>query len=126
MLGGSGGAEGVGVDPAVQLGGLGGVFDTATAGVYRDRDLVVVLEKRREDIARILDRRRLPFRRVTDLDADALLVMARDAEIFGAEETIDAAIDDPLGFLDYLIPDGSGNIAFDDGYVREQPGPTTS
>ena len=44
----------------------------------------------------------------------------------GAEASIDAAIDDPLGFLDYLILDGSGNIAFDDGYVREQPGPTTS
>jgi len=44
----------------------------------------------------------------------------------GTDETIDAAIDDPLGFLDYLILDTEGAVAFDDGYVREQPGPTTS
>ena len=44
----------------------------------------------------------------------------------GAEASIDAAIDDPLGFLDYLILDTEGAVAFDDGYVREQPGPTTS
>ena len=44
----------------------------------------------------------------------------------GAEASIDAAIDDPLGFLDYVILDEQGAVAFDDGHVREQPGPTTS
>jgi len=68
---------------------------------------------------------------VVETTEDALANVFEDAKagggtLDGAEETIDAAIDDPLGFLDYLIPDGSGNIAFDDGYVREQPGPTTS
>ena len=33
----------------------------------------------------------------------------------GAEASIDAAIDDPLGFLDYLILDTEGAVAFDDG-----------
>ena len=44
----------------------------------------------------------------------------------GAEASIDAAVDDPLGFLDYLILDTDERLGFDDGYVREQPGPTTS
>ena len=62
---------------------------------------------------------------------DALASIFEDAKagggtLDGAEETIDAAIDDPLGFLDYLILDTEGAVAFDDGYVREQPGPTTS
>ena len=44
----------------------------------------------------------------------------------GAEASIDAAVDDPLGFLDYLILDTDERLGFDDGYVREQPGPTKS
>jgi len=68
---------------------------------------------------------------VVETTEDALANVFENAKasggtLDGTDETIDAAIDDPLGFLDYLIPDGSGNIAFDDGYVREQPGPTTS
>jgi len=44
----------------------------------------------------------------------------------GTDETIDAAIDDPLGFLYYLILDDSGSIVFDSDYVRETPDGTTS
>jgi len=43
----------------------------------------------------------------------------------GAEETIDAAIEDPLRFRDYLVH-VDGTIEFDDGYVRESPDGTTS
>ena len=51
---------------------------------------------------------------------------ANGGTLDGAESTIDAAVDDPLGFLDYLILDADGNIAFDDSHVRESPDSTTS
>ena len=41
-------------------------------------------------------------------------------------DTLRRIATDPLGFLDHLILDTEGAVAFDDGYVREQPGPTTS
>ena len=66
---------------------------------------------------------------VVETTEDALASIFEDAKasggtLDGADETIDAAIDDPLGFLDYLILDEQGAVAFDDGYAREQPGPT--
>ena len=42
----------------------------------------------------------------------------------GADETIDAAIDDPLAFRDFLILDPNGAIAFDSDYVRPTPDET--
>jgi len=68
---------------------------------------------------------------VVETTEDALAMVFENAKasggtLDGTDETIDAAIDDPLGFLDYLILDTEGAVAFDDGYVREQPGPTTS
>jgi hypothetical protein len=44
----------------------------------------------------------------------------------GTDETIDAAIDDPLTFHDYLILDSNGALTFDDGYTRETADGTTS
>jgi len=41
----------------------------------------------------------------------------------GADATIDAAIDDPLAFRDYLIL-VDGSIEFDSDFVRETPGET--
>lgn len=37
----------------------------------------------------------------------------------GADSSIDAAIDDPLSYLDYLILDTNDSIAFDPDHVRE-------
>jgi len=37
----------------------------------------------------------------------------------GADESIDAAIDAPLAFRDYLILDSNDTIVFDADYVRE-------
>ena len=51
---------------------------------------------------------------------------ANDGTLDGADETIDAAIDDPLSFIDFLILDGDGNFAFDDGYVRDTGEPTSA
>ena len=42
------------------------------------------------------------------------------------ETSIDAAVDDPLAFSDFLILDDSGSIVFDSDYVRETPDGTTS
>ena len=44
----------------------------------------------------------------------------------GAKETIDAAIEEPLSFIDYLILNADGAIDFDDGHIRETSGGTTS
>mgnify|MGYP006283222433 CR=1 FL=1 len=37
----------------------------------------------------------------------------------GADESMDAAIEDPLAFRDYLILDSDGEITFDSGHTRE-------
>lgn len=39
--------------------------------------------------------------------------------LYGADLPIDAAIDDPLSYVEYLILDTNGSIAFDSDYVRE-------
>ena len=44
----------------------------------------------------------------------------------GTDTPIDDAISDPLSFIDYLVLDDSGAIAFDDAYVRESDGSTTA
>jgi len=43
---------------------------------------------------------------------------AEGGTLDGADESIDAAIDDPLAFRDYLILDIDENIAFNGGYSR--------
>jgi len=42
----------------------------------------------------------------------------------GADTSIDAAIDDPLAFLDYLILDSDDSITFDSDYARSKPDET--
>ena len=42
-------------------------------------------------------------------------------ELAGTDEPIEAAIDDPLAYRDFLILE-DGEIAFDDEYVREDEG----
>jgi len=42
----------------------------------------------------------------------------------GADSSIEAAIDDPLAFLDYLILDSNGAITFDSDYARPKPDET--
>lgn len=49
---------------------------------------------------------------------------ANSETLDGPDESIDAAIDDPLAFLDYLILDSDDSIAFDSDYVRETPDET--
>ena len=51
---------------------------------------------------------------------------ANGGALDGAEETIDAAIEDPLSFIDYLVLNADGAIEFDDGHVRETSDGTTS
>jgi len=51
---------------------------------------------------------------------------ANGGTLDGAESTIDAAVDDPLGYLDYLILDADGAVAFDDSHVRETPDSTSA
>jgi len=51
---------------------------------------------------------------------------ASGGELNGSDASIDSAIEDPLGFLDYLILDSNGAIAFDDAYTRETPDSTSA
>ena len=44
----------------------------------------------------------------------------------GADGTVDAAVDDPLAFRDYLILDSNDAIAFDPDHVREDQTASTS
>jgi len=44
----------------------------------------------------------------------------------GADESIDAAIEDPLAFVDFLLLDANRNGEFNDGYVRETGDESTS
>jgi len=43
-------------------------------------------------------------------------------DLAGTDEAIEAAIDDPLDYRDFLILDDNGEIAFDDDYEREEDG----
>lgn len=38
----------------------------------------------------------------------------------GPDETIDVAIENPLDYIDFLHLDSNGNVAFDDGYSRDE------
>ena len=64
----------------------------------------------------------------TEDDLAAIFEQAKaDGETLdGADESIDAAIDDPLAFRDFLILDSNDAIAFDADYVREDPTSSTS
>jgi len=42
------------------------------------------------------------------------------------DESIDAAVDDPLAFRDYLILDSNDAIVFDPDYAREDPTSTST
>lgn len=42
----------------------------------------------------------------------------------GADSSIEAAIDDPLAFRDFLILDSNDSIAFDSDYARPKPDET--
>jgi len=44
----------------------------------------------------------------------------------GADASIDAAVDDPLRYIDYLILDSNDAIAFDPDHVREDQTASTS
>jgi len=64
----------------------------------------------------------------TEADLSTIFETAKSngGTLDGADETIDAAIDDPLAFVDYLILDADGAIAFDDAYVREDDTSTST
>jgi hypothetical protein len=55
----------------------------------------------------------------TESDLSAVFEAAKEngASLDGAEKGIDAAIEDPLSYLDYLVLE-SGEIVFDDAYSR--------
>lgn len=41
-------------------------------------------------------------------------------KLAGGDEPIEAAVDDPLAYRDYLILDENGEIVFDETYARER------
>lgn len=49
---------------------------------------------------------------------------ANSETLDGPDESIDAAIDDPLAFRDFLILDSDGAITFDSDYARSKPDET--
>jgi len=61
----------------------------------------------------------------TESDLAAIFEDAKAAgeTLDGPDETIDAAIDDPLAFLDFLVL-VDGSIEFNSDYARETPGET--
>lgn len=64
---------------------------------------------------------------ITEDDLASIFETAKsNGETFdGADSSIDAAVDDPLSFLDFLIL-ADGTIEFDPDYVRETPDGTQS
>lgn len=76
----------------------------ATVEYSSDNDEETVIETTQEELTAIFE------------DAKA-----SGGSLDGAEETIDAAIENPLSFQDYLIL-VDGGIEFDDAPVRDEPG----
>ena len=62
----------------------------------------------------------------TEGDLASIFEQANGETLDGSDASIDAAVDDPLAFSDFLILDDSGSIVFDSDYVRETPDGTTS
>jgi len=62
----------------------------------------------------------------TEADLVAIFEDAKAAgeTLDGPDESIDAAIDDPLAFRDFLILDSDGAITFDSDYARSKPDET--
>ena len=61
---------------------------------------------------------------ITETSQDEIANVFEDAdvdELAGTDEPIEAAIDDPLAYRDFLILE-DGEIVFDDEYVREDEG----
>jgi len=66
---------------------------------------------------------------LVDVSEDELSSVFQEAKersetLDGADSSIDAAIDDPLAFFDYLILDSDGGITFDSDYARPKPDET--
>ena len=67
----------------------------------------------------------IPGQELVETSVDELASIFDDAKaasepLDGTDESIDAAIDDPLSFLNFLIL-VDGSIEFDPDYVRETP-----
>ena len=62
----------------------------------------------------------------TEGDLASIFEQANGETLDGSDASIDAAVDDPLAFSDFLILDDSGSVVFDSDYVRETPDGTTS
>jgi len=80
----------------------------ATVSYSSDTNDEAVVETTEDDLAKIFE-----------------AAKADGGTLDGADASIDAAIDEPLSFLDYLVL-VDGATEFDDGYVRESPDGTTS
>lgn len=65
---------------------------------------------------------------VADSDLSSVFEDAKAAgeTLDGTSESIDAAIDDPLSFIDFLILDSNDALVFDPDYVREDQSASTS
>ena len=68
---------------------------------------------------------------VVETDEDHLVTVFEKAKsngetLDGADASIDAAIDDPFAFRDFMILDSNDAIAFDADYVRETGDETSS
>jgi len=66
---------------------------------------------------------------IAETTEDDLASIFEDAKAAGEtlgdpDESIEAAIDDPLAFRHFLILDSDDSIAFDSDYVRETPDET--
>ena len=62
---------------------------------------------------------------IAETSQDEIANVFEDAdvdELAGTDESIEAAIDDPLAYRDFLILDDNGEIAFDHDYEREEDG----
>jgi len=62
----------------------------------------------------------------TDLASIFETAKSNGETLDGADSSIDAAIDDPLSYIDYLILDSNGAVAFDPDHVREDQTASTS
>jgi hypothetical protein len=57
----------------------------------------------------------------TDLSAVFETAKTNGEALDGTDASIDAAVGDPLSYLDFLILDSNGTILFDSDYTRQTP-----
>lgn len=91
------------------------MFTLTNSGVKRARGYATVPYSSDNETEMVVE--------TTESDLSAVFETAKSngETLDGTDASIDAAVDDPLSYLDFLILDANDSILFDSDYTRQTP-----